>query len=117
MRFRPPLQSLDLDPRGHFVYALWDSKLAETPVYVGRSSSVFARLGQHLAPGNLGGEIVRVTIDECSSADAAAAVELAQITLCDPVLNVAGRELGWRSAADIERERAKWLCNHRARIA
>lgn len=79
-------RAVELPVCGHFVYVLW----ADTePIYVGSSSNVLARLGQHMS-GPKRPQVTRVTVKEYPSHWMMIEAELALIRRYRPPLNVAG---------------------------
>lgn len=55
------------DPRGNFVYALWDD--ADRLLYVGQSANVLARLGVHMSNQDRRSKIAAVTVMRCETRD------------------------------------------------
>lgn len=81
-------QRLNFDAKGHYVYLLCDAK--GEPFYVGRSSNVFARLGQHMQIGERRAATKAVSLIPCDSVAEMRALEMALIQHYRPVLNVYG---------------------------
>jgi hypothetical protein len=77
------------DPRGCFVYLLWGAD-DTTPLYVGQSSNVLARLGTHLADTMKRAVIERVTMVRCKSRKHMDRTELRLIRHYRPPWNIAG---------------------------
>ncbi len=77
------------DPRGHFVYCLWgvDSR---TPLYVGMSSNVLARLGAHLGDSAKRPLIRKVTLLRCKTEKQMKRTETRMIAQFQPPMNTVG---------------------------
>lgn len=79
--------STAFDPRGFYVYVLWDE--AGACVYVGQSANVLGRLGQHMAPSKKGSLVTRVTLTKCDSRLIMTALERLLIHTLSPKDNLA----------------------------
>lgn len=87
------------DPRGCYVYVLWGSSDV-TPLYVGRSTNVLARLGDHLGDSTKRSEIERVRLVRCKNAKTMAETELRMIAQFQPPWNKVGLNGPWKEWAD-----------------
>jgi hypothetical protein len=85
------------NPNGHFVYLLWGSS-DDRPLYIGRSSNVLARLGNHMVRPDRRHRITRVTLVRCFTAEDAAETEADLIDFYQCELNVLdgnGKRAAW----------------------
>lgn len=73
------------DPRGYFVYLLWDGDV--TPLYVGQSKNVLARLGNHMGDREKRARVRRVQLVRCDSKQQMDGVERRLIRFFQPPLN------------------------------
>lgn len=78
-----------MDPHGHFVYLLWGD-VADRPLYVGLSSNVLGRLGDHMRSKSRRDSIRRVTILRCPSRSKMISLERSLIARHQPPWNVQG---------------------------
>lgn len=76
------------DPRGWFVYSLWDEE--QECIYVGMSSNVLARLGTHLQSQDRRHLVAQVRLLRCSNSAEARKVEASLIAEYQPTLNIHG---------------------------
>lgn len=76
-----------IEPHGFHVYVLWSDG---TPVYVGQSSNLFARLGAHMGDREKRGVTTKVQIIRCPDREAALALESELILQYRPRLNITG---------------------------
>lgn len=88
------LASLDLDvirdwPSGFFVYILWGESTT-TPIYVGQSTSVVARIHTHMKDPMKSRLMRRVQLVRCPDKRAMDELELRLIKFYQPTLNRAG---------------------------
>ncbi|HUZ52658.1 MAG TPA: GIY-YIG nuclease family protein [Streptosporangiaceae bacterium] len=70
LRIRSELLASDgdgIDPAGFYVYLLWQVQDDTTPVYVGQSGNILARLGTHLGNTEKRAGIGWVTLIRCTS--------------------------------------------------
>lgn len=81
--------SANLPVAGLFCYILWGDDPA-IPVYVGQSTNILARLGNHLQDKKKRSLVRRVQLIECESIPAMMALESKLIIEYRPLLNVAG---------------------------
>jgi predicted GIY-YIG superfamily endonuclease len=79
---------LNFDAKAHYVYLLCDAK--GEPIYVGRSSNVFGRIGQHMQVRERRAATKAVSLIPCDSVAETKTVEMALIKLYRPPLNVYG---------------------------
>lgn len=79
-----------INPRGWYVYILWPGKDAEKPLYVGRSSNIFARLGSHMNDPQKRYDTWWVSIIECNGETDMCETEGRLIGHYRPRLNVVG---------------------------
>lgn len=115
-----------LDPRGHYVYVAWGADEAR-PLYIGKSSNVLNRLGQHSSVQPWYPETVRFEFHAFESAKAAQDAETEAIFAFDPVWNRQRRatkaQLAEIQQRQIEREAriaavaAEWKAKRAARAA
>ena len=77
------------DPNGYFVYLLWGSN-PDTPLYVGRSTNVFARVGAHMNNRRRRGSVRGVQFLRCANATVMAELEWTLILKFQPPWNVLG---------------------------
>ena len=75
------------DPHGFFVYFLWGDD-PDDPIYIGKSSNVFGRIGDHVY--SMGHLIERVTLVRCPGEREMGDTETRLIALYKPRLNCAG---------------------------
>lgn len=75
------------DPRGFFVYLLWGND-QDTPLYVGRSTNVLRRTGQHMA-ASYSPDIRRVTFIRCATEKQMHRIETELIRRYHPRINIA----------------------------
>jgi len=92
------LNGQDIDPRGWFVYILWNS--ANKVIYVGQSRNVLHRVGSHVVKH--GDQIARVSLIRCASRRRMELTEDWLIDLFQPPLNIVGT---WD-------EQARWEARH-----
>ena len=64
------LNGAGLDPAGPYIYLLWARQGDPRPLYVGSSTNVLARLGQHLGRKDKRAEIGWVSLIRCASEEA-----------------------------------------------
>ena len=81
------LGARDFDPRGFFVYILWDDE--DEAVYVGQSANVLSRTGKHMEDAEKRGQTVRVSFVRCETRREMDATEAWLISKLDPHLNIA----------------------------
>jgi hypothetical protein len=79
-------------PVGFYVYCLWNAD--GDVIYVGQSTNIFSRLGQHAKNPQKAAEITRVTLTRCPDQKSMDRIERALIVRMQPKLNIAG--LSWR---------------------
>jgi predicted GIY-YIG superfamily endonuclease len=72
------------DPRGFFVYVLWDDKRR---LYIGKSTNVLQRLGQHMGKKNKRDQVERVEVIRCESERAMVTKEAQLIRKHRPPMN------------------------------
>jgi len=89
-----------MSPRGCFVYMLWERKGAEKPIYVGKSTNIFARIGDHMRDPARRKRIGWVTFIRCEDTDRMKRAERKWIGHYKPELNIQGIEAGDLSVAD-----------------
>jgi hypothetical protein len=77
------------DPHGYFVYNLWGED-ETTPLYVGRSSNVLARLGSHLGEQAKWIAVWHVSVQRCPTVREMEALEKRLIRQLRPPWNKAG---------------------------
>lgn len=77
------------DPNGYFVYLLWGVS-ANRPLYVGRSTNVFARVGSHMGNGRRRPSIKNVQFLRCRNAATMVELEYALILKFNPPWNIIG---------------------------
>ncbi len=77
----------DFDPRGYFVYLLFEADTA-APFYVGRSANILGRLGSHHA--TYGPQIVAVRLISCETKDEMEGLERTLILKHLPKGNILG---------------------------
>lgn len=92
------------DPHGHFVYLLWGDDL-KTPVYVGRTSNLFARPGKHLNDHRKKDEIKSISVIRCESEGESVVVEAELIRKHQPKLNVVGTPRFAEQAREVQARR------------
>lgn len=80
------------DPRGYYVYVLWSED--DACVYVGCSTNILARLGTHMAPGNKGSAVAKVTLTRCDDKKTMLLLERRLISALRPRYNVAHNAAG-----------------------
>jgi hypothetical protein len=81
------LGARDFDPRGFFVYILWDAE--DEAVYVGQSANILSRLGNHMQDAEKRGQTVRASFIRCETRREMDATEAWLISKLDPKLNIA----------------------------
>jgi hypothetical protein len=89
-RVRAELLAADGDgigPSGFYVYLLWEVQGDATPVYVGSSGNILARLGAHLGDNGKRARVGWVTLIRCTSQQAMLRRETALIRRYRPVWN------------------------------
>lgn len=77
------------DPNGHFVYLLWGNN-PNTPLYVGRSTNVFSRVGTHMDNPRRRRSIQGVQFIRCRNADTMVNLEWTLILKFQPPWNIQG---------------------------
>lgn len=77
------------DPRGYFVYCLWGAD-DDRPLYVGLSTNVLARLGQHMSNRERRYGVQRVSLIKCKSHAQMESTESRLIGEYQPIWNVIG---------------------------
>ncbi|HET6915952.1 MAG TPA: GIY-YIG nuclease family protein [Acidimicrobiales bacterium] len=92
------------DPRGYFVYLLFGEDDAR-PIYVGQSSNVLSRLGNHMSANDRRGRVTRVGLIRCADDRQMFALERELIEHYRPELNVRLVPVEDQSAAS----RAPWM--------
>lgn len=85
------------DPNGYFVYLLW-GRNPDTPLYVGRSTNVFRRVGDHMGNPQRRTSIRNVQFLRCRNEDAMIRLEWTLILKFKPPWNIQGVE-GRRAAS------------------
>ena len=78
-----------IDPHGFFVYLLWGDD-DHLPLYVGRSQSLFVRLGSHMGDAEKRSRVRKVTLIRCRTYSQMCKTELRLIRRYRPELNTAG---------------------------
>jgi hypothetical protein len=81
--------SESFDPAGYFVYLLWGND-PDTPIYVGKSTNILARLGAHMLDGEKRPVTRRVQLFRCETADVMDDTELLLIRHYRPPFNQLG---------------------------
>ena len=77
------------DPHGYFVYLLWgDSE--DTPLYVGQSTNILGRLGQHMQAPDRRHRVRRVQVLRCRGKADMDRTERRLIACYQPPLNIVG---------------------------
>lgn len=97
--------SKGIDPRGFYVYLLWGED-PERPIYVGQSTNLLSRLGQHMTDAAKRDMTRRVTVVRCEDRAEMDRTEDRLIQCYQPVLNIRGVidvapeavRRGWRAA-------------------
>jgi hypothetical protein len=86
-----PLQafSAQFDPHGLYVYLLWGND-PDRPVYVGQSSNILARLGDHMRDATKRSIVKRVQVVNCEDKAKMDELEASLILAYQPVLNIRG---------------------------
>lgn len=74
------------DPHGFYVYFLWDH--LQRIVYIGRSTNVLRRLGEHIVERRLG--VYRITTIQCPDAEHMERLEMPAIAEHQPEWNIVG---------------------------
>jgi len=90
LRVRAELLASDgdgIDPSGWYVYLLWEVAGDDTPVYVGCSGNILARLGAHLGNSAKRPRVGWVTLIRCTSEKAMLAREAQLIRRYRPEWN------------------------------
>jgi hypothetical protein len=77
------------DPHGYFVYLLWGDEEAQ-PLYVGQSTNVLGRLGQHMQAEDRRHRVRRVQVLRCRGKVDMDRTERRLIALYQPPLNIVG---------------------------
>jgi hypothetical protein len=93
-----------VNPNGHFVYILWGTS-DDKPLYVGRSSNVLARLGNHMVNPQRRQCIARVSLVRCLDRTTATQVEAQLIDFYQCELNKLdgmGHRVDWQSSERVE---------------
>jgi hypothetical protein len=67
LREIPVFDTTEVNPSGYYVYLLWAARVDATPLYVGSSANILARLGTHMGDNRKRGRIGSVTFFRCSS--------------------------------------------------
>lgn len=78
------------DPSGFFVYTLWGFDSSERPLYVGRSTNVISRVGQHLQKSERRSKVRCLTLLRLGDAEEMRATEERLIRFHDPEWNLVG---------------------------
>lgn len=86
------------DPRGYFVYVLW-GRDERRPLYVGQSTNILARLGDHLGDRKKRYGVTRVSVFRCKSEGQMDKHEARLIAEFQPPWNTQGIRAVPRSAA------------------
>ncbi|MCM3884292.1 hypothetical protein [Frankia sp. R82] len=81
----------EFDPRGCFVYLLWGAD-PDRPLYVGKSTKILARLGQHMGDRQKRHRVQRVTVIRCRDGRQMNRTEEKLIAEYQPTLNILGIE-------------------------
>lgn len=81
-----------MSPRGCFIYMLWGRKGDKTPIYVGKSANIFARIGDHMRDPARKKHIGWVTLIRCENIARMDKAERYWIRHYQPVLNIQGIE-------------------------
>ncbi len=79
-----------IDPHGWFVYLLWEYKGDAAPLYVGKSTNLFSRLGAHMTDRAKRYRVRWVTLLRCTSERRMNEAEERLIGRYRPELNIAG---------------------------
>ncbi len=77
------------DPVGYFIYILWGDD-AETPLYVGQSTNILARLGSHMADREKRRLTKRIQILRCTNRFSMEDNEARLIRYYRPLFNITG---------------------------
>jgi hypothetical protein len=87
-------ESIDgsFDPAGCFVYILWGAD-PDRPVYVGQSSNVLGRIGEHMGDRGKRELTRRVQVIRCQDKAVMNQTEAQLIRALRPLLNIAGQEV------------------------
>jgi hypothetical protein len=98
--------SFELNPHGFFVYLLWGDSPTK-PLYVGKTTNIFQRLGTHMSDPEKWRLTKRVEVKRCESAIAMNAKEASLIRRYRPPMNnhVPGEPTRPRPATDRAGER------------
>lgn len=75
-------------PHGYYVYFLWGA--GDELLYVGMSTNILSRLGQHLVRSDRGWRVHRVTVQECPDEKTMRSVEARMIWHHNPPWNTVG---------------------------
>lgn len=78
-----------LDPHGYYVYLLWGAR-EDAPLYVGQSTNIYGRLGDHMRAADRRYRVKRITVIRCKTASQMEQTEMRLIRHYRPELNTAG---------------------------
>lgn len=78
-----------LNPHGFYVYLLWEAE-GEVPIYVGKSTNILSRLGQHMTTHDRRHRTKRITVIRCKTDRQMDQTERRLIRHYRPELNIAG---------------------------
>ncbi|OHV52786.1 MULTISPECIES: GIY-YIG nuclease family protein [unclassified Frankia] len=79
----------EFNPHGCFVYLLWGTD-PDRPLYVGKSTNILARLGQHMSDSTRRYRVQRVTVIRCRDGRQMDRTEGRLIEEYQPTLNIQG---------------------------
>jgi excinuclease UvrABC nuclease subunit len=85
---------MELDPHGCYVYILWGC--TRRPLYVGKSTNILSRVGDHVSNPGRRAQIATIQILRCESRPIMDELELSLIDLHQPPWNVVGRNDGYQ---------------------
>jgi hypothetical protein len=104
------------NPGGYYVYILWGDD-PDIPLYVGQSTNVFARIGQHLGDPRKRALMKRLQLIRCDAEHVMNAAEARLIRSYGPVFNVQGVSPFDKDLAEIKRLKAERLKAERLKHA
>jgi len=104
-----------INPHGFYVYLLWSAS-DDKPLYVGLSTNVLSRLGNHMSDPAKVMRVTRVTLLKCYSAEVMQALELKLIRFYNPELNIRDNLNGECEACGKPRLGLSIYCSDECRI-